>query len=84
MTTQLIPVPTRDWKVVSGERSAAAPELAIDGDSSTLWHTHAAQGELAPRRRWRLTWGVRLTLPPLFTRRAGIRQRERLTVMPSI
>ena len=30
VTTQIIPVPTRDWKVVAGERSAAAPELAID------------------------------------------------------
>lgn len=48
VTAQIIPVPTRDWKVVAGERSVAAPELAIDGNSSTLWHTHAAQGEIAP------------------------------------
>ena len=57
MTTQLIPVPTRDWKVVSGESSAAAPELAIDGDSSTRWHTHAAQGELAPPQALEIDMG---------------------------
>ncbi|XBD73714.1 hypothetical protein ABFY27_12635 [Akkermansia massiliensis] len=45
VTAQIIPVPTRDWKVAAGERSAAAPELAIDGNPSTLWHTHAAQGK---------------------------------------
>lgn len=57
VTTQIIPVPTRDWKVVAGERSAAAPDLAIDGDSSTLWHTHAAQGELAPPQALEIDMG---------------------------
>lgn len=71
VTTQIIPVPTRDWKVVAGERSAAAPELAIDGDSSTLWHTHAAQGELAPPQALEIDMGRPLTLPPLSIRRAG-------------
>ena len=44
----VIPVPVRDWKVLAGERKASAPELAFDGDPATLWHTHAAQGELPP------------------------------------
>ncbi len=43
--------------MVAGERSAAAPELAIDGDSSTLWHTHAAQGELAPPQALEIDMG---------------------------
>lgn len=48
VATSVIPVPTRDWKVLAGERRASAPELAFDGDPATLWHTHAAQGELPP------------------------------------
>lgn len=48
VATSVIPVPTRDWKVLAGERRASAPELAFDGDPVTLWHTHAAQGELPP------------------------------------
>lgn len=44
----VIPVPVRDWKLLAGERKASAPELAFDGDPATLWHTHAAQGELPP------------------------------------
>ncbi len=44
----VIPVPTRNWKALAGERKASAPELAFDEDPATLWHTHAAQGELPP------------------------------------
>ena len=57
VTAQIIPVPTRDWKVAAGERSAAAPELAIDGNPSTLWHTHAAQGEIAPPQALEIDMG---------------------------
>lgn len=57
VTAQIIPVPTRHWKVAAGERSAAAPELAIDGDPSTLWHTHAAQGEIAPPQALEIDMG---------------------------
>lgn len=48
VTARVVPVPSRDWKVIGGERAAAAPELAFDGDPGTLWHTHAPQGEIAP------------------------------------
>lgn len=48
VTARVVPVPSRDWKVIGGERAASAPELAFDGDSGTLWHTHAPQGEIAP------------------------------------
>lgn len=52
-----VPVPTRDWKVLAGERKASAPELAFDGDSATLWHTHAAQGELVPPQALEIDMG---------------------------
>lgn len=48
VAASVIPVPVRDWKALAGERKASAPELAFDGDPATLWHTHAAQGELPP------------------------------------
>lgn len=48
VAASVIPVSTRDWNVLAGERRASAPELAFDGDPATLWHTHAAQRELPP------------------------------------
>lgn len=48
VTTCVLFIPTRNWKVLAGERNASAPELAFDGDPETLWHTHGAQGELPP------------------------------------
>lgn len=57
VTAQVVPVPTRDWKVTAGERGAAAPELAIDGNPATLWHTHAARGEMAPPQALEIDMG---------------------------
>ena len=47
-TTLTVPVASHRWKIVKGESSAAAPEKAIDGDSKTLWNTHANNGEIPP------------------------------------
>ena len=40
-----------------GPQSAVYRELAIDGDPSTLWHTHAAQGEIAPPQALEIDMG---------------------------
>lgn len=47
VTTAQIPVPTISWKVTRAEGSASDPMRMIDGDPSTLWHTHGEQ-EIAP------------------------------------
>lgn len=48
VAAEVVPIPTKDWKVLAGERAASAPELAFDGDPNTLWNTHAESGEIAP------------------------------------
>ena len=48
VVSEEFPVETRSWKVISAENQAADPARAIDGDERSLWHTHAASGELPP------------------------------------
>lgn len=48
VATQLVAASTKDWKAIAAPRSSVSPELAFDGNRSSLWHTHAARGEIAP------------------------------------
>lgn len=48
VATEIVPVSTKGWKTVAAPRSGVSPELAFDGNVSTLWNTHAPQGEIPP------------------------------------
>jgi len=56
------------WKVVSSTDGGkgAAVERAIDGDTSTFWHTHPTSGELAPPQGFTVDTGRERTAKGFF------------------
>ncbi len=46
--TEIMPMATNDWKVVSAPGAAVDNHLLFDGNEATLWHTSHQNGEQAP------------------------------------
>lgn len=56
------------WKVVASTNAGkgAKAEQAIDGDTSTFWHTHPISGELAPPQSFTVDTGKERTAKGFF------------------